>query len=76
MESLIKRDLVTIAQIKRVLEKGSIEFMVSVQLKLFEGSALSSNFHRCERIFNLSVLTDLPKHKLQERFKSSEAALN
>lgn len=32
-----------------------------MQLKLFQGSALSSNFLRCESIFDLSILSDLPK---------------
>ena len=64
INKLKQKDLVTITEIN-TFEEGAQRFIISVLAKLFKKSALGSTVLRSA----ITVLCDVPKEKLQERWK-------
>ena len=64
INKLKQKDLVTITEIN-TFKEGSQRFIISILAKLFEKSGLGSTVLRSASIFNLTMMCDLPKEKLQ-----------
>ena len=68
INKLKQKDLVTIIEIIAFKERGQ-RFIISMLAKLFGKRALSSTVLRSASIFDPTLMCDLPKEKLQERWK-------
>ena len=72
VEDIIKRlkqqEKVSLSQLK-AFKKGAQQFVISMLEKLFEKSALASVVLRSASVFDPSVMCELSKEKLQERWK-------
>ena len=68
INKLKQKDFVTITG-NNAFKEGTQQFITSVLTKLFGKSALGTIVHMSASFFNPALMCDLPKEKLQERWK-------
>ena len=68
IKRLKQQDKVSLSQLK-AFKEGAQQFVISMLEKLFEKSALASVVLRSASVFGPSVMCELSKEKLQERWK-------